>query len=169
MMTKKDFLDRLGLGHYETSNPTLNREPNLTKFKKISNPFTKIDNRGRVVTHLRVVDMEPGNIYMLVFGEGAVGASIHIYGVRSNICYGADSSDISDFQSDNLKMWGTTSNAASTVFTTPFFEELSIIFWNGSSWNWNGWSSNDLTIYELHNINIFSLNYPIGLPLTKRY
>ena len=160
MMTKQEFLDRLvfvGKHEYRWA-------PNLTKFKQISNPFTEIDNSGLVVTHLRVVDMEPGNIYMLVFGEGAVDESIHIIGVRANRSYYHNSSDISDFKYGEVKMWGTSSNAASTVFTTPTSEEMSIIFWNGSrsSWNWNGWSSRDLTIYELSKLNIFSLNYPNG-------
>jgi hypothetical protein len=161
MMTKQEFLDHLELPNKIYNEPLW--APNLTKFKQISNPFTKIDKYGEIVTHLRVIDMEPGNIYMLVFGEGAVDESIHIYGVRSNICYGADSSDISDFKLDYLKMWQTSSNTGSTVFTPPTSDEMGLIFWNHwIEWNWNGWSSTDLTIYELSKLNIFSLNYPNG-------
>ena len=42
----------------------------------------------------------------------------------------------------------------------------------GSGVSWNGWRSTDFNkfrLYELSTNDIFSLNYPIGLPLTRRY
>jgi hypothetical protein len=42
----------------------------------------------------------------------------------------------------------------------------------GSGVSWNGWRStyfNKFRLYELSTNDIFSLNYPIGLPLNRRY
>ena len=39
----------------------------------------------------------------------------------------------------------------------------------GSGVSWNGWTNSGDKLYELSTNDIFSLNYPIGLPLTRRY
>ena len=58
---------------------------------------------------------------------------------------------------------------------SPIMESSCILYESGTlphNPSWNGWRPtyfNKFRLYELSTNDIFSLNYPIGLPLTRRY